>query len=177
MDVSQKVNVIFMRNGISYLPVQRVIVAVLVRRLSPKWYLHYKPLKGKVNCVIIHLNRVPKILYRPASHFHPPVIRPPTKAKPREEAKAAACMEAFPLNGKRGTYRNEQYMCVCVCVCAAADWCSITLLSFQKPQLQYRPAHPGCQACHADCGLHRCPGFPGWMPGWASHKKEGKYAI
>lgn len=34
-------------------------------------------------------------------HLHSPVIAPPTKANPRDEAKAAACMAASPLKRKR----------------------------------------------------------------------------
>lgn len=37
-------------------------------------------------------------------HFrlHPPVNAPPANAKPRDEAKAAACMAALPLKRTRG---------------------------------------------------------------------------
>lgn len=63
MDDRQKADVIFMSNGISYLPVQRVIIAVLVRRLSPNWNLHYKSLTGKVNSLIVCLNQVLRSLH------------------------------------------------------------------------------------------------------------------
>lgn len=34
--------------------------------------------------------------------LHLPVIAPPNKANPRDEAKAAACMAALPLKRRRG---------------------------------------------------------------------------
>lgn len=127
-------------------------------------------------------------------YLHPPVTAPPTKANPRDEAKAAACMAASPLRRRRwgdktvraGNWHlawvwnyfkatiQLQYVCLSTRCMHKTCGVALTLLSSPKPLPQYQPTRPGCQACRADCGHRRYPGCPGWTPGWAA--EEGKEA-
>lgn len=73
--------------------------------------------ENKVSCVTF---------YDLIFHRHPPVIAPPTKANPRDEAKAAACMVTLPLKTWRREGRGlRSYICsilVFLCICKIIVW-------------------------------------------------------
>lgn len=81
----------------------------------------------------------------------------------------------YPYKGKQGRYICSTHIFICICR-MRCQIKAFTCLFSPKPQPQYQPNLPGCQACHADCGLRRCPGFPGWMPGWATEETEKSLA-
>lgn len=98
------------KSHISHLPVKRVIKTVLVWRLSPEWQFHYETWRQKMNYLfscshvatkIFHCYTVYVCVRALISHFHSPVIAPPTRANPRDEPRAAACMVALPLMIRR----------------------------------------------------------------------------
>lgn len=87
-------------------------------------------------------------------HFRPPVSTPPTKANPRDEAKAAACMAASPLKKKRRQDRDVRTCKYSVDACFFGAHVSFGVrlkpLPFFLPQSHsYDPSQPPQDARHA----------------------------
>lgn len=91
--------------------------------------------------------------------------------KPRRQL----AWQHYLYKGKEGRYTWSMHIFTCICkMCGQIK--ALTWVFSSKPQPQYQPSPPGCQACHADCGLRRCPGCPGWMRGWATEETEKSFA-